>query len=104
MRPSSSTNADPVALGQECGPREDVVDGVNEPGRAVDEQVAEQPRERVERLRSLVVAARVAEPERRCVAATEHDVVLLELGDDLVGLAQELGEGTFDNSHVRDNI
>jgi hypothetical protein len=30
--------------------------------------------------------------------------VLLELGDDLVGLAQELGEGTFDNSHVRDDI
>jgi hypothetical protein len=28
--------------------------------------------------------------------------VLLELGDDLVGLAQELGEGPFDYSQFRD--
>lgn len=78
--------------------------GLFKPGRAVNEQVAKQPCERIEGPSALVVAARVTEPERRCVAAPEHDVVLPELGDDLVGPAQELGEGTFDNSHIRHDV
>jgi hypothetical protein len=66
----------------------------------VHEQVAEEPSDGVEGLRPLVVTTRVGEPECRCVSAAKYDVVILEFGDDLVGLTQELGEGTFDRSHV----
>ena len=71
------------------------------PRRVVNKKVSEQPSHSIEGLGALLVTSRVAQSERGCVAATEYNVVIVQVSHDIVGLTQELREGPFDDAHTR---
>lgn len=70
----------------------------------MSEQVAQQPSDCVEGLGPLSVPACITESKGRCVATPKHHVVIIEVGDDVVWLTQEVREGALNDSHTPDYI
>jgi len=65
----------------------------------VDEEVAQQPSECVERLVSLLLSLGLAQSKRGGISPPKDDIMIGQVCDDLVGLTQELREGSLNHTH-----
>ncbi len=79
-----------ISLGQERHPREDIVNSSIERGRAVNSKVAQQSRQCFERFGAIIVSISLTKPQSRCVPTPKQHIVIDQLGNHALGLAQEL--------------
>jgi hypothetical protein len=89
----------PVDTRQELDPRECVGEGLVQGLAVVHGEVAQSSAERHQCDRPLSLTVGSGQVEVRLIAAAEQDVTLLEIAGNLVGVAKQVGERPFDDTH-----
>jgi hypothetical protein len=84
---------------QELEPRESVGKSLVQRLAVVDSQSAESSSERHQRDRSLGLPIGSGQPEVWIFAASKQNVSPLEVADYIVGMAEKIGERSFDDTH-----